>query len=196
MFRYYDVVDSIYMLGLIHRDYWEHNFVDLFRGLATALGPKEQSKVLHIPKHGTCIPVRSGRAGLVAALKALDLPKGARIGVPLYCCPFVFKAINAADCKVPFLDIEPETFYMSPNDISEKISQLDAVIAVPGKGIGKFFEGAAGDQLVEAPEIGNDLLADASFLPVRLDNLEILPLRSVFPGKGEASQKHELHIVA
>ena len=74
------------------------------------------------------------------------------------------------------------------------LAQQLLLLHVPGKSIGKFFEGAAGDQFVEAPEVGDDLLADASAFPVRLDNLEILPLRSVFPWEGEASQKHELQI--
>ena len=43
------------------------------------------------------------------------------------------------------------------------------LLHVPGKGIGKFFEGAAGDQFVEAPEVGDDLLAEAAAFPVCLD---------------------------
>jgi hypothetical protein len=70
------------------------------------------------------------------------------------------------------------------------LAQQLLLLHVPGKGIGKFFEGAGSDQFVEAPEVGDDLLADAPFLPVRLDDLEIHPLRSVFAGEGEASQNH------
>ena len=68
------------------------------------------------------------------------------------------------------------------------LAQQFLLLHVPGTSIGKFFEGAAGDQFVDAPEVGDDLLADASVFPLHLDNLEILPLRSVFAGEGEASQ--------
>jgi perosamine synthetase len=118
------------MMDLVPRDHWEHNLGDFFRGFSAALRPREQSKVLYIAKLGSCIPVRSGRAGLVAAIKALNLPKGARIGVPLYCCPVVFKAITTAGCKARFIDIDPETFCISPHDLSVKRSQVDAVVAV------------------------------------------------------------------
>lgn len=118
------------MIGLVPRDHWEHNLGDFFQGLSAALGPREQSKALHIAKLGSCIPVRSGRAGLVAAIRALNLPKGARIGVPLYCCPVVFKAITATGGKVRFIDIDPETFCISPDDLLAKRSQVDAVVAV------------------------------------------------------------------
>jgi len=118
------------MIGLVPRDYWEHNFSDLFRGLAAGLGPRKKSEMLYITGLGNCIPVRSGRAGLVAAIKALNLRPGARIGVPLYCCHVVFKAIAGAGCRACFIDIEPDTFCMSAEDLSAKHSHLDAVIAV------------------------------------------------------------------
>ncbi len=94
------------------------------------MGPRKQDGMLCIPGLGNCIPARSGRAGLVAAIKALNLPPGAQIGVPLYCCHVVFKAITAAGCRVRFIDIEPETFCISPEDVSKKRSHIDAVIAV------------------------------------------------------------------
>lgn len=117
-------------MDLVPRDHWEHSFGDLLRRLAIAMGPRKPGKVLHIPGLGNSIPVRSGRAALVTAIRALDLPPGARIGVPLFCCPVVFKAILTAGCIVRFIDIDPETFCMSPEDLSAKRSQIDAVVAV------------------------------------------------------------------
>jgi len=118
------------MIGLIPRDNWEHKFSDLFRGLAGALVPRKQGSPIYIAGLGDCVPVRSGRAGLVVAIKALNLPPGAHIGVPLYCCSVVFKAIKTAGCIPRFIDVEPETFCMSTEDLTSKRSQLDAVIAV------------------------------------------------------------------
>jgi dTDP-4-amino-4,6-dideoxygalactose transaminase len=63
-------------------------------------------------------------------LKALDLPAGACIAVPLYCCPVVFKAVKAAGFSLRFIDVEPTTFCMSAEDLRAKSSQVDAVIAV------------------------------------------------------------------
>jgi len=117
------------MLGLVPRDHWEHKFSDFLSSLASALIPRKNVNTLHIPEIGHCIPVRSGRAGLVAAIQALNLPNGARIGVPLYCCSVVFKAITIAGCIPRFIDIKPDTFCISADDLSSKISQLDAVIA-------------------------------------------------------------------
>ena len=119
------------MIGLVPRKHWEHSFRDFLRGLYAALGPrKEQDKLIPIAELGNCIPVRSGRAGLVAAIKALKLKSGARIGVPLYCCSVVFEAIKVAGYIPYFLDIEPETFCLSPEDLLRKRSQIEAVIAV------------------------------------------------------------------
>jgi dTDP-4-amino-4,6-dideoxygalactose transaminase len=118
------------MTGLIPRAYWAHSFSDFFHGLAAALVPRGQGKVLHIADLASCIPVRSGRAGLVAAIRALDLPRRGRIGVPLFCCPVVFKAITAAGCIPCFIDIEPDTFCISPEDLIEKRANFEAVIAV------------------------------------------------------------------
>ena len=118
------------MIGLIPRDAWEHNIGDLFDGLAGAFRPRKDIGTLYISGIGDCIPVLSGRTGLVSAIRALNLPAGARIGVPLYCCHVVFKAITTAGCEPVFIDIEPETFCLSPEDLSKKHSRLDAVIAV------------------------------------------------------------------
>ncbi len=82
------------MLGLLPRDQWQHHVSDVFRALAAALKPGSPREQLFLPGLGNCIPVRSGRAALVAAIRALDLAPGAKIGVPLYCCPVVFRAIE------------------------------------------------------------------------------------------------------
>lgn len=118
------------MVGLLPSENWEYKLNDVFRGLAAALGPRIAAKTLRIPGLGNCIPARSGRAGIVAAIRALDLPPGASIGVPLYCCPVVFKAIKASGCSPRFIDVESATYCMSAEDLSLKTLQIDAVIAV------------------------------------------------------------------
>ena len=118
------------MVGLLPRDQWQHHVSDVFRALAAALKDGSRREQLFLPGLGNCIPVRSGRAALVAAIKALDLVPGAKIGVPLYCCPVVFRAIELAGCSVRFIDVDETTFCMSGQDLSAKHYELDAVIAV------------------------------------------------------------------
>jgi perosamine synthetase len=118
------------MLGLLPTELWEYKFSDIIRGFSAMLNPGNPSKILYIQGLGNAMPIRSARAALIIAMKALDLRPGARIGVPLHCCPVVFKAIKAADYKPRFLDIDPKTFCISPEDLSTKSSKLDAIIAV------------------------------------------------------------------
>ena len=118
------------MLGLLPTEYWDYKFSDLFRGLAAALSKKAPRGLLHISGLGNVIPARSARAGIVAALEALDLAPGGRIGVPLYCCPVVFKAIKTAGCETCFIDVDPATFCLSAEDLYIKNARVDAVIAV------------------------------------------------------------------
>lgn len=101
------------MLGLVPVEYWNYSLGDMYRGLIAALSDRKPNGMLNIEGIGNCIPVRSARSAIVVAIKALDLPTGARIGVPLYCCPVVFKAIKAAGCTVRFIDVEPDTHCMS-----------------------------------------------------------------------------------
>ena len=118
------------MLGLLPAELWDYRLTDLGWGVTNALGRKVPVKELSIAGLGSCIPTRSARAALVAVLRALELPADARIGVPLYCCSVVFKAIEAAGCKPRFIDVEPATFCMSPSDLRAKASEVDAVVAV------------------------------------------------------------------
>ena len=118
------------MTSLLPTEWWDYGLSDVVRGLTAALSSKRLVETIDIPGLGGCIPIRSARAGIVVALKALGLSAGARIGVPLYCCPVVFKAILAAGCTIRFIDIESETCCISPEDLSAKRSDVDAIIAV------------------------------------------------------------------
>lgn len=118
------------MVNLIPRDHWDHRLNDLLRGLGTACAPKASEPGLDLPGLGPCLPARSGRVALVTALKALALPAGARVGVPLFCCPIVFSAIAAAGCVPRFLDVDPATFCLSPAELAARRAGLDALVAV------------------------------------------------------------------
>lgn len=72
----------------------------------------------------------SGRTSLYVIIKALKIPAGSKVGVPLYCCPSVFDAIIQAGCKPIFLDIDPDNYTVSPEHLEEKIGEIEAVIAI------------------------------------------------------------------
>jgi len=118
------------MIRLLPTEAWEYSSFDLLRGLRSGLTQERTRQGVPLPGLGMGIPIRSARAAVIIALKALNLGQGAKIGVPLYCCPVVFKAIKTADCYPIFLDIDPATFCLSPEDVSAKSAGLDALIAV------------------------------------------------------------------
>jgi dTDP-4-amino-4,6-dideoxygalactose transaminase len=118
------------MLGLLPVELWDYRLGDLCAAIISALGQSPRQQGLSLPGLGECIPARSARAGLVTAIQSLELPPQSRIGVPLYCCPVVFKAITMAGCVPRFIDVEPSTFCISSDDLSAKRAEVDAVIAV------------------------------------------------------------------
>jgi perosamine synthetase len=118
------------MLGLLPTEAWYYSIMDLFIGIRSALRRHGSIESLLIPGLGYGIPVRSARAGVIISLRAAKLRPGTKIGVPLYCCPVVFKAIKAAGYYPRFIDIDPETFCMSSLDLIDKRHEIGAVIAV------------------------------------------------------------------
>src|ERR1051326_9219523 len=95
---------------LIPRDHWEHRVTDSFGGLMAGLSGGSPGLELTLPGIGVGIAVRSGRLGIATALRALQLPQGAGVAVPLYCCPVVFQAIAAAGFSPRFIDVDPATY--------------------------------------------------------------------------------------
>jgi dTDP-4-amino-4,6-dideoxygalactose transaminase len=63
-------------------------------------------------------------------LKALDLPAGSGIGVPVYTCVAVFEAIASAGLRCVFIDIDPETFGFDIKSLKSRREQFAAVIMV------------------------------------------------------------------
>jgi len=118
------------MSDLIPTELHRYSIGDIRRGVIAAWKPAESQAAIPLPGLGDGIPIRSARAAVIVALKALGMPPGSKIGVPLYCCPVVFKAIGAAGCVPRFLDIDPETFCLSIEDLRAKRSGIDALIAV------------------------------------------------------------------
>lgn len=72
----------------------------------------------------------SGRSSLYVIIKALNLPKGSKVGVPLYSCTVVFDAIMKAGHIPCFIDIDLNNYTMDPKDLAEKIEDLSAVVVI------------------------------------------------------------------
>lgn len=118
------------MIGLIPTEYWEYSHIDVVRCLLSAFAPRTQTASIALKGLGACIPAQSGRVGIVLALRALNLKPGALIGVPLYSCPVVFKAITTAGFTPWFIDMDPATLCMSVDDFIAKSPKLQAVVAL------------------------------------------------------------------
>lgn len=156
------------MAGLIPTELHRYSIGDVGRGLVAAHKPVDLQTMISLPGLGYAIPIRSARAAVIVALQALDMPPGSKIGVPLYCCPVVFKAIRAAGCVPRFLDVDPETFCLSSEDLRAKRSGIDALIAVHMFGnlcdMPKVLEIMEGKPVIEdcAQSLGSKLNGKAS----------------------------------
>jgi len=118
------------MMNLLPMELWDFGVRDLVRAAASAARRVPPDGRLALPELGPAFPIRSARAAIIIALRALELNSGARIGVPLYCCPVVFKAVREAGCVPLFIDVDPQTYCLSLEDTAAKAARLDALIAV------------------------------------------------------------------
>jgi perosamine synthetase len=117
-------------IKLIPRNNWDYNLSALFRSLSGISKNDALPTSLETLLQQKPIWTTSGRASLYAILKALDLPPGAKVGVPLFCCSVVFNAICQAGLTPCFLDINPEDGNLSVDDLKKKQEDLAAVIVV------------------------------------------------------------------
>ena len=116
---------------LIPRYNWDYGFLDLMSALSSVFQPvRDNGNSFEKVFDQTPLFTTSGRMSLYVILKALNLPPGAHIGVPLYCCPVVFDVIKRASLKPKFIDIELSTYTISPEDLARKRESLAAVVAV------------------------------------------------------------------
>jgi len=118
------------MLNLLPTEVHQYSLGDVVRGLVATCGSDAGQHQIDLPGLGDGVPIRSARAAIILAIKALGLEKGSRVGVPLYCCPVVFKAVKMASCRVTFLDVDPTTFCISREDLEAKSKNLDAIVPV------------------------------------------------------------------
>jgi dTDP-4-amino-4,6-dideoxygalactose transaminase len=136
------------MLGnprLIPRYNWDYGLKELATAFGSILDIGTRDEGVWEKVFG-CRPIltTSGRASLYTILKALELPKGAGVGVPLFCCHVVFDAVRQAGLVPVFLEINAEDYNVSVEDVSKKRGRMSAVVAVH-----MFGQSADMDSLLE-----------------------------------------------
>ncbi len=72
----------------------------------------------------------SGRQALWLILRALALPRGAGVGVPLYTDRSIIDAVRWAGYEPVFLDVEESTLTLDPASVARSRSRLSALIVV------------------------------------------------------------------
>jgi perosamine synthetase len=118
-------------INLIPRYNWDFGSYDFVKALWANFKPDSECNTNFERAFGSKpIFTVSGRTSLYLILKSLGLPKGAGVGVPLFCCTVVFDAIRQAGLIPKFIDIDLENYGLSVTDVERKKRDLSAVIAV------------------------------------------------------------------
>ena len=117
--------------SLIPRFNLDYKFKDFCSGLKSAFSSAEfDLKPLEsIFGKRTFLFTSYGRSSLYVILRALHLPNGSKVGVPLYSCTVVFDAIVKAGHVPCFIDID-ENYTIDMQDLREKINDLEAVVVI------------------------------------------------------------------
>ena len=118
--------------NLIPRFNLDYNFSDFLYSIKSTFNRTnvEMEPLHRIFGDKTFLFTNTGRSSLYLILRALNLPKGSTIGVPLYSCTVVFDAILKAGHIPYFIDIDLDNYTLDPEDLAEKIDDLDAVVVI------------------------------------------------------------------
>ncbi|CAD6492183.1 MAG: UDP-4-amino-4-deoxy-L-arabinose--oxoglutarate aminotransferase [Candidatus Argoarchaeum ethanivorans] len=119
------------MPNLIPRFNLDYTFKDFCYGVKSAFasGEFDLSPLKSIFGEKTFLFTSYGRNSLYVILKALNLPKGSKVGVPLYSCTVVFDAIVKAGHIPCFVEID-DNYTVDPHDLKEKIEDLEVVVVI------------------------------------------------------------------
>jgi dTDP-4-amino-4,6-dideoxygalactose transaminase len=119
-------------LNLIPRFNLDYNFSDFLYAIKSTFNRDnvEMGPLHRIFGDKTFLFTNTGRSSLYLILRALNLPKGSKIGVPLYSCTVVFDAILKAGHIPYFIDIDLDNYTLDPEDLAEKIDSLSAVVVI------------------------------------------------------------------
>ena len=118
--------------NLIPRFNLDYNFKDFYYGIKAIFSDEkiDLKPLESIFGRKTFLFTNYGRSSLYVILQALNLPKGSKVGVPLYSCTVVFDAIIKAGFVPCFIDIDLNNYTIDPWDLEEKIEDLSAVVVI------------------------------------------------------------------
>jgi len=117
-------------INLIPRNNWDYGFDALIGATAGVYHRVSQAPNVAGLFQQKPIWTNAGRTSLYAILKALELPSGGGVGVPLFCCSVVFNAIRQAGLEPRFIDSNIEDCNLSVEDLQKKRADLAAVVPV------------------------------------------------------------------
>ena len=118
--------------NLIPRFNLDYDFKDFYYGIKAIFSDEkiDLKPLESIFGRKTFLFTNYGRSSLYVILQALNLPKGSKVGVPLYSCTVVFDAIIKAGFIPCFIDIDLNNYTIDPGDLEEKIEDLSAVVVI------------------------------------------------------------------
>lgn len=117
-------------LNLIPRNNWDYGLKGLFGSFTGLANGAKAAPNVRKAFQQEPIFTNSGRTSLYAILKALELPAGAQVGVPLFCCSVVFDAISQAGLSPRFIDSNLDDCNISTDDLSQKMADLASIVIV------------------------------------------------------------------
>ncbi len=117
---------------MIPRFYDDYNFWDFLVGLKAVFinSHIDLNQLSNLFNDKKFIFTNNGRTSLYVILRSLDLPKGSKIGVPLYSCSVVFDAIEQAGYMPYFIDVDIENYTLNPEDLLNKIEKISALVVI------------------------------------------------------------------
>lgn len=115
---------------LIPRNNWDYKWKALFSAFASAGRKSMPAPNTEMIFQQRPVWTTSGRASLYTILKSLELPAGAKVGVPLFCCSVVFNAICQAGLTPCFIDSGADDYNLSVEDLRKKRADLAALVVV------------------------------------------------------------------
>lgn len=115
--------------NLIPRFNIDYSFNDLWVNLFPVIDDYN-NELMRIFGNKSFFFTNSGRSALYIILRSLGIPKGSKVGVPLYSCTVVFDAIIKAGFIPEFIDIDLENYTLDQVDLRKKINNLKALIVI------------------------------------------------------------------
>ena len=81
-----------------------------------------------IVNHHTCLAVNSGTSALITCLLALGIGKGDEVIIPAFTFGATANAVLLVGAVPVFADIDPQTYCICPDSVSERITQRTAAL--------------------------------------------------------------------